>query len=61
MQPESNEEREAWDVLHIRRSIGINDDHNDARLDALIREELKRHRYYEQVMTVVKRKMQIEN
>ncbi len=54
MQPESNEEREAWDVRHVRRLIGVTDDHAAPSLDALIREKLKMYHRYEWVADSVR-------
>ena len=59
MQPESNEEREAYDVRQIRRLVGFHDDYVDARLNVLMREANKQFQYYSGAAEYVRRVMQL--
>ena len=54
MQPESNEEREAWDVRHVRRLLGFADDYAAHGVDEHIRQLLKRGYPYWRIVRDVK-------
>ena len=58
MQPEGNEERQAWDIRHVRRLVGFADNHIDPRLDALCAEALSNCQHFDTCAEYVKARLQ---